>query len=235
MNRTLWAAAALALITVSASHRAYAKEAKDPIASAVKDTSDALSGGGGGGAWDAKFGDIPSGNVFEAEIGFPFAPRLAFHHALNSQMSVGGLFGVDYGYYAPNGGVRVALHLGLPVRLSLLKDSKLSIGLRLDPGLFLGFTGAFQFGLLLNAGVNIGYIVNPMLTVGGGIDLPLGFVFTPGFYAAIPILFGPVLELHVSPQLAILFDAKFGPWIGTGGGGGTTLGLKLLAGIAYRL
>jgi hypothetical protein len=51
-------------------------------------------------------------------------------------------------------------------------------------------------------------------------------------HLAWPILIGPAFEFHVTPPLALTFDAKFGPNLDTIS---TGFGMKVLAGVAYRI
>lgn len=190
---------------------------------------------GGGGDWDIKFGAIPRGGVFTGELGFSNMPKLTYQMGMSPTLSIGGSFAFDLGYYTPDGAVNPGLLLGVPIRLSLSNQNKLSMGLSFEPGILMYFRGEFRFGLLLNMGFNIGYAINNQFKIGGGIDLPMALQFTPGFGLILPILFGPVLEVHPTPQLAVFFDAKFGPWIGAGeAGSGVLFGLKLGVGIAYK-
>jgi hypothetical protein len=193
------------------------------------------SGGGGSPSWDAKFAGI-SGNHFQAEIGFPGMPKVGYHLGLSDKLEIGGAFMLGLAYYAPDAAVTLGMYLSVPIRLALSRQNNLSMALLFEPGLAFYQFDPFRFGILLNAGFNVGYAVNQQFVIGGGIDFPLGISFTNGTYVAIPILFGPVIEIHPTPQLGVIFDAKFGPNIYAGSGAsGTVFGMKIHVGIAYRL
>lgn len=192
-------------------------------------------GGGGLGGWDAKFGGIPSGALLTGELGYTNLPKVGYHMGMGSNFELGGAFALDLGYYQ-TAGINFGILLSVPMRIGLSRANKLSMAVGFEPGIGMHFRGEFQFSLLLNGSFNIGYQLNNQFTLGGGVDLPLAFRFTPSFLFAFPLLFGPVLEIHATPQLAITFDAKFGPWIGAGeGGSGVDFGLKMGFGVAYRL
>lgn len=191
--------------------------------------------GPGSTSWDMEFGGIPRGGTLHAEMGFSGLPRLAYHYGSSPSFSIGGMFSFDYAYWAPRAAFNPAILLQAPMRLRLVQQNQLSVGLKLDPGLGFFFYNQFVFGILLNMGVNLGYAVNHQIIIGGGMDMPLAiWIGDGGSGVVIPILFGPVFEFHVTPAVAITFEAKFGPWIGAGDVSGTTFGLKLNAGVAYR-
>lgn len=190
--------------------------------------------GGGGGDWDAKFGGIPRGATFTGELGFSNMPKLGYHMGLSPTFEIGGAFAFDLGYYSPDAAVTAGILLSVPMRLSLSNQNRLSMALLFEPGIAMQFANQFLFGLMMNAGFNAGYSINNQFKIGGGIDLPIALVFTPDFALVLPILFGPVLEIHANPQLAITFDAKFGPHIVAADFGRTGFGMKLNVGLAYR-
>jgi hypothetical protein len=191
--------------------------------------------GGGGGAWDARFGGIPGGSYISGGLGFSNLPRIGYHLGLGRSLEIGGAFAFDIGYYAPDGAVSSQMMFMVPIRLSLSNANKLSMGITFDPGINMQFRGAFGFGLLFNAGFNAGYYITPQFMIGGGIDLPMGLRLTNGVIFAIPILFGPVVEFHPMDKLAVFFDMKFGPHITAGDFGTVIFGMKMLVGLAYRL
>lgn len=192
-------------------------------------------------SWDLKGGGIPtSGGLVEAALGFSGLPRLAYHHTLSPDLSIGGMVSFDYAYWAPSLAFASSLLLQAPIRFALNRSSSMSLGLRLDPGLGFRFAsdhgGPFAFGLLLNGGISVGFTVQNRFIVGGGIDVPMA-ISIPSSGGTVnfvfPILIGPIFEFHVTPPLALTVDMKLGPHINSAGG--TIFGLLMMAGIAYRL
>ncbi|MFO0725280.1 MAG: hypothetical protein U1E65_15970 [Myxococcota bacterium] len=190
-----------------------------------------------GAAWDAKFGAIPRSPIFMGELGYSNIPKLTYSIGVAENFAIGPAFTFDLAYYGTRGGITPGLMFSAPMRISLARQGNMSVGLNLEPGLALRFPngGDVQFGLLLNAGANIGFKIAPQVVLGGGVDLLLGMIFTPNFAFVIPIFFGPVLEFHATPQVAITFDMKLGPHITAGDGGSFTMfGIRVNAGVAYH-
>jgi hypothetical protein len=192
-------------------------------------------------SWDALFGGIPkSGNLVTAEIGFSQLPRVAYHHTLSNNLSIGGMFAFDYGYFAPDYSFNPALVFAAPIRWKVYEESKFNIGVRADPGISMDFD-PFIFGILLNIGASLGYQITDRVVLGGGIDLPMAIGIPTGdgdVNFSIPMLFGPMAEFHITPPLALTADFKMGPHISTSSGpfsSGTVFGLRALFGVAYRL
>jgi hypothetical protein len=184
-------------------------------------------------SWDLLGGGVPtSGAILQAEVGITGLPRVAYHYSLKQGLSVGGQVGLDWGHYhlvSPT----VALELQAAVRYSVYRSPTLSIGLRADPGFYYNFASSL-FGLLFPIGANVGYTVDDRIIVGGGVEVPMLLLFSGRSSGlALPLLFGPIAEYHLSPPLAITLDAKVGPVFNTGGG--TDFGLKLMVGLGYRI
>lgn len=191
-------------------------------------------------SWDVTAGVVPTGGaIIQVEAGFSSMLRASYHYTMDPGFSVGGMVSVDYGYWAPSLAFAPALLLQAPIRYSFIHNDSMSFGVRADPGIGLFFKGSnapvFSFGLLLNVSASIGFVVQNRMIIGGGVDLPLivGFNSETAF-ARLPILFGPTLELHATPPLALTLEAKIGPSFATGGAD-TIFGFRLLAGVAYRM
>lgn len=185
--------------------------------------------------WDVSFGDIPSNTHIDASLGFTNLPKVALMIPLSSTFEIGPAFTFDLGYYQTNF-INPGIFFSAPMRVGVFNENKLSVGLNFEPGIAMQFRGAFGFGFLFNAGINIGYQINDMFVFGGGAALPMALRVTNGVSFTVPVLFGPVLEIHVKPQLAFVFDMKFGPHISAaeGGGSGVVFGVKLNLGVAYK-
>lgn len=192
-------------------------------------------------SWDMVGGGIPSsGALIEGGIGFSGLLRGGYHYTLQPGLSVGGMASFDYAYWAPRAAFAPALLFQASGRYTLLNNDNLSIGVRADPGLGFFFAGGkrsgFALGILLNVGGTVGWYVQNRMVIGGGIDIPLVFGIPTSrgdAFLQAPILIGPVFEFHVTPPLALTFDVKMGPNLRTGVD--STFGLKMMAGVAYRL
>lgn len=188
--------------------------------------------------WDAVAGGVPdSGGLVEGQLGFSGLPRIAYHASLAPDFSLGAAVAFDFAYWAPERAWRSSLLFQVPMRLALHETSSLNVGLKLEPGVGLFFGRPFTLGILANAGATVGFRIEERMVLGAGIDVPL-MLWIPteadvNPFLSFPILLGPVFELHVMPPLALTLDFKMGPHINTTGG--TTLGLKLMAGVAFRL
>ena len=187
-------------------------------------------------SWDIAAGGVPRGGALvEGQLGFSGLPRLAYHYTLRRGFSVGGLIGLDLGWWSPSRAVRPGLVLAAPIRATLYRDARWSVGLRGDPGLLFDFESNLVLGLSAPASLAVGLTVEDRFIVGGALDALVVLLIPTGRGPAIfsvPILGGPTAEFHLTPPLALTFEAKFGPWLSTSG---TDLGVRVLLGAAYRL
>lgn len=193
-------------------------------------------------SWNLLGGGIPSGgSIIEAGLGFSGLPHIAYHYGTGNTFSIGGSFSFDYAYWAPDFAFTPGILLQAPMRISLSNSDSFTFGLRLDPGIGFVFPkgGGFLLGILLNASANFGIPIQNRFILGGGVDIPMALFVGDATIFAIPLLFGPIFEFHVTPPLAITFDLKFGPHIDagdapSGAGSHVFFGMKIMAGIAYR-
>ena len=188
-------------------------------------------------SWNAKFGAIPTGSYLTGELGYSAVPKASYMFGLSEKLALGPAFAFDLGYYQTRV-TNPGLTFSLPIRLSALRSGNRSLGINFEPGIYLVFPqfGGTGVALMLNVGGNFGVEVAPGVTVGGGVDLPIALGLSPQFSFILPILFGPIVEYRVVPELALTFEMKLGPHIAFGDGFSTVnLGLKLAAGVAYRL
>ncbi|MCK6549410.1 hypothetical protein L6R52_26440 [Myxococcota bacterium] len=189
-------------------------------------------------SWDLVAGGIPpTGALVEGQLGFSGLPRLAYHHSVAPDFSLGASVAFDFAYWAPERAFKSSLLVQAPMRLALHATPSMNVGLKLEPGIGFFFGRPFTLGILANAGAVVGFRIEERMILGAGIDVPL-MLWIPTEadvdpFLTLPILLGPVFELHVTPPLALTLDFKMGPHLNTTGG--TTLGLKLMAGVAFRL
>ena len=185
-------------------------------------------------SWDYLFGGVPRDGIAAASIGYPLMPRLEYQHPVAPGYSLGASFSINLAYYVPEQGVNLGMQLTAPMRFSLLNRGGATIGLRFEPGFGFAFEPDFNFAVLGNVGVALGARVSRLVTVGGGIDFPMA-IFVDPFIFVLPILFGPMLEVHPTPNLAITADFKMGPaFIAVNNASDVEFALKLAIGAAYR-
>lgn len=187
-------------------------------------------------SWDMMGGGVPAaGALAEVQFGFSSLVRAGYHYTLRPGFSVGGLVAFDYAYYRPAAVWTSSLVLAAPVRYTLFRKETVSAAIRAEPGVRLVFEDIFAFGLLANVSGVFAWTLQNRFIVGAIVDIPLAFTIPEQGTVdlAIPLLFGAVAEFHLSPPLAVTFEAKVGPAISTAGE--TRFGMELVAGAAYRL
>lgn len=186
------------------------------------------------GTWTQEFGLIPREGILAGTVGYSGLPRIEYSMPIAPDMSVGGSWSLDLGYYIPRGGARLGMLLTAPIRLALVESGRLTGALRLEPGFYFQFDPGFAFGLATQFGFDLGYQVRPNIFVGGGVDVPMAIVVDP-FVFALPILFGPVVEVVLQENLHLTGDLKLGPGILAGDGGSTVeFSLRMSLGVAVK-
>jgi hypothetical protein len=187
-------------------------------------------------SWSIKTGRIPSsGGIIHGSMGFSELPRLAYHHTIQPNLSVGGLVAFDYGHNHPSDSFDGALLLGVPVRYRK-PLGRLDLGLAGVVGVrFPGQRGR-DLSILIEAEANLGFPVHHRFIVGGGVSTPLWIgAGNKGLVFDVPLLLGPFIEFHVTPPLALTLEAKAGPYFTSEANRQTGFGMRTSLGIAYRL
>jgi hypothetical protein len=186
----------------------------------------------------------PDNPTLAGELGYSGIPRVAYMTPLGPTAAIGGEFIVDIGafYSLANGAPgNVTIALGVPIKFVLSEDESIVVGTEFTPGLgvtFVGFGGSDLFDILLHSAIHVGYKASDQIIVGGGVEIPLTIAISTGgggSGAAIPILFGPMVDFSLMKNLSITGDLKLGPHIvaGSGLGGTTSFGFKFAGGVAY--
>ena len=153
-----------------------------------------------------------------AEAGWPDV-SLGFQHGMSDKLDIGAKLSLTYGV-AGTTFTGVGMGVSAPIRIGFLKSDKLSALIHVDPGVrFMTFSGPL-FGLQVPVGVEFGIHLTPEATVGLGFDLPFYLNFTNGVFAVIPPLAGAGFEYHVSDQISVGLNTRFGVAIFAGGLGG---------------
>lgn len=189
-------------------------------------------------SWDVTGGGVPtSGALIHAQAGFPGLPTVAYHHSLRRGFSIGGLVGFDYGFFRPRSGFFEGLMLAVPMRWTIHRDGPWSAGLEARPGLLLGLYDGLGVGLMASVAGHATYALEHRLLVGGGLEIPLLLDVRSGGNLGtrliVPVLVGPVAELHISPPLGLTVDMKVGAHLSSDAG--ARFAMKLMVGAVYRL
>jgi hypothetical protein len=173
-------------------------------------------------SWDLLAGGVPGHDfILDVDLGFGSLPRVALSYGFLNRFSLGVSAAFDYSALTqmPSAVFTPSVAVGFPMRIEAYRSHKVSVGIKLEPGLALAFNGPARgggtgFGMLIGTGLNVGVWVIDRLMVGGGIDAPIVLYFVPGPVTAyIPILFGPIMEFHANNLFALGLDLKLGPGI----------------------
>ena len=198
-----------------------------------------LDEGGGDGAHGT--GSLLSGrtmgsgaDVIQAQFGWPFV-GISYLHGLHDNLDVGGTFDFAYGFEGTvhtDPGLKMA---GL-IRVGLVDNGKVNLGIRFDPGITMYFQDQFAFGLATPVQLALGVSAGDAIMINFAISMPITIFFTPDVFFSMPILSGVGVEYHVDSHLSITLDTGFGPDVFIGRTGhGTEFAFFTLAGIGYRL
>lgn len=177
--------------------------------------------------------------VLEGQVGWP-GLSLGVLHGATSRFDVGGKFTFNYGREGIVTSVVPGLKLQAWVRLMLLENSKLNLGLSFAPGPLFYFYETFtDVGLALPISLTVGIPVGSALMLNAGLDIPFYVIFGSGGGPVFPLLVGGGLEYFIDRSLAVTFNLRMGPTIGAYGDfrgrGSARFTLEALFGIAYKL
>lgn len=173
-------------------------------------------------------------DAIHAQFGWP-GIFISYLHGAASNVDVGGTFGFVYGVEGMPRWTDPGLKMAGLIRLNLMDNGKINVGLRFDPGITMYFSNDFYFGLATPIALVLGVEAGDAIMINFGIDMPMTIFFTPDVFFSLPILTGVGLEYHVDPKLSITLNTGFGPDILTGSGRShTEFAFKTLAGIGYR-
>ena len=123
------------------------------------------------------------------------------------------------------------------------QSSQVNVGITFAPGpLFYfydyGFNTYTDVGLALPVALTLGLPVGSALMLNIGIDVPFYVIFGAGGGPVFPLLVGGGLEYFVDRKLAVTFNVRMGPSIGTAGNfnrGSARFTLDATVGVAYHL
>jgi hypothetical protein len=184
-------------------------------------------------------------NALQAQLGWP-GLDFTFLHGASPTLDLGASLGFNYGFEGiPKYRAMPGLRLNGVVRLELVEEDKLNIGVRVSPGFFVYFDEVYnywhrteieaRFGFSLPVELVAGFLVLPNLTVHAGIAMPIGFQLTESFVFLMPMLPGFGAEYRVNDALSLTFDSRFGPNIVIGeDNADVDFAFRMLVGAGYR-
>jgi len=159
-------------------------------------------------------------DVVSGEFGWP-GISFGFTHGTSRDTDIGARFDLLFGFEEISNASQFGIGFRVPLRLTALRRDRISVLVHVDPGLKIYTTSPAAFGLQFPVGATLGYAATRDLTVAFGVDMPMllqlsgpgsvQFIFAPTF--------GPAVEYHVDPRLAVGVNTRFGPVISSRGGG----------------
>ena len=210
------------------------------VAGAARAQDEGYSYGRGQG-WSVLSGQTlgQGANALVGQAGWP-GVSLGLLHGATSRFDIGGRLGFNYGREGIVTRVVPGLKLQAWVRLMLVQTSKVNLGLSFAPGPFFYFNrGSTDVGLVLPLAFTLGIPVGSALMLNVGLDVPFYVVFGTGGGPVVPLLVGAGGEYFIDRNLALTFNTRFGPSLGTYenflGRGRSAFTLEALFGVAYKL
>jgi hypothetical protein len=172
-------------------------------------------------------------NVVSGEFGWP-SVSFGYTHGLSRDADIGLKFDLLFGVEGATQSSQFGVGFRVPMRMTAMRRDRLSVLLHFDPGLKIFTYSPALFGLSFPVGVVFGYSATREMVVAFGLDLPMTLYVSPSpVQFLISPMFGPAIEYHVDPRLAVGVNTRFGPVINTSGGSEFGFVMQLL--LAYRL
>ncbi|HEY8207518.1 MAG TPA: hypothetical protein VIG99_08560 [Myxococcaceae bacterium] len=180
---------------------------------------------------------LPQGtNLLHAQFGWP-GLSATFLTGATPKGSFGGRFTFNYGFEGLITGVNLGLKFQGLVRLGLIDNARVNLGLELAPGLALYFPGGgavTQVGITVPVAFILGIPVSDALAVHVILEVPSLVTFTGYSTFYIPIYMGGGLEYALDKSLMLTLALRMGPMIDARIGR-SNLGMEALFGLAFRL
>jgi hypothetical protein len=172
-------------------------------------------------------------NVVSGEFGWP-SVTFGVTHGLSRDTDVGAKFDLLFGVEGATEASQFGIGFRVPYRMVALRSDRLSVLLHIDPGIKLFTTSPATFGLAFPVGAIFGYAATRDVTVGFGVDVNMTLYVTPSPVSFwISPMFGPAVEFHVDPRLAVGINTRFGPVLPSTGGSSFGFVTQLM--LAYRM
>lgn len=160
--------------------------------------------------------NVNAGDMIYGEVGWPDA-SFGWAHGLG-RLDAGVKFSLLYGYEGTTFS-HFGVGLTAPIRIRLTQGGgKVNALLHFDPGLKLYAFNPVQFGIQIPIGLQVGISLAPAAILAFGFDLPMTVFVTPGALFSIDPQFGPGFEYHVTRNLSLDFNTRFGAAIFAGNG-----------------
>jgi|SRR5437868_2299965 len=173
-------------------------------------------------------------NVASGEFGWP-SITFGYTRGLSRDTDVGAKFDLLFGVESATSASQFGVGFRVPYRMVALRSDRLSVLLHVDPGIKLFTTSPVLFGFGFPVGAIFGYAATREVTVAFGVDLNMALYVTPSPVTfVIAPMFGPAVEFHVDPRLAVGINTRFGPVIPTNGNG-SVFGFVTQLMLAYRM
>lgn len=180
---------------------------------------------------------LPQGaSLLHAQFGWP-GISVTFLTGASPKGSFGGRFTFNYGQEGLVSSINLGLKFQGLVRLGLLDNGRVNLGLELAPGLALYFPsgGAItQVGLTIPVAFVLGIPLGETLAAHVILEVPTLVTFTGYSTLYIPIYMGGGLEYSLDKSLMVTLALRMGPLIDARIGR-ANLGLEALFGLAFRL
>ncbi len=166
--------------------------------------------------------NAPGHDVLSVEVGFP-GVSFGYSHAISDSADWGVRVDVLYGGLDTTS-TQFGMAARLPLRKILAHNSRLSLLVHVDPGIF-GYAakdsgvGIFPpdsaFGALIPVGAALGVQPISDLRLSFGVDLPMAiqFLHTPAFW--IGPQFGFTIETYLDKNISVGLNLRFGPMFAT--------------------
>jgi hypothetical protein len=172
-------------------------------------------------------------DVVSGEFGWP-SVTFGYTHGLSRDSDVGLRFDLLFGVEGASTASQFGVGFRVPMRMVAMRRDRLSVLLHFDPGLKIFTYSPALFGISFPVGVIFGYQATREMVVAFGLDLPMTLYVSPSpVQFLISPMFGPALEYHVDPRLAVGVNTRFGPVINTRGG--SEFGFVMQVLLAYRM
>ncbi|MGZ6123732.1 MAG: hypothetical protein ACXWLR_02170 [Myxococcales bacterium] len=172
-------------------------------------------------------------NVVSGEFGWP-SVSFGYTHGLSRDTDVGLRFDLLFGIEGATEASQFGVGFRVPMRMTAMRRDRFSVLLHFDPGMKIFTTSPAEFGLGFPVGAIFGYSATREMVVAFGVDLPMTLYVSPSpVRFLISPMFGPAVEFHVDPRLALGINTRFGSVINTAGGSAFGFVMQLL--LAYRM
>lgn len=180
---------------------------------------------------------LPQGSsLLHAQFGWP-GISATFLHGATPKASLGGRFTFNYGLEGRVGGIDLGIKFQGLIRLGLIDNGRVNLGIDLSPGLALYFPGGGAFtevGLALPVAFVLGIPLSDALALHVAVEMPMLATFTGYQTFYVPIYMGGGLGYSLDKNLLLTLELQMGPMIDARQSR-PYFGMEALFGLAFRL